>query len=140
MKKPGIIAAAFLFQLLLGNLCLITVAEAMMDTMDPEVVTHASERDLEPMSKREPSTCPWAVQDVSNDAPAQTPCDSGKCFAPPSPVTGSPDVALSEVLTSVIALPPSTESSPLPSTDTTIPRLTERPPPLIAVATVVLRQ
>lgn len=140
MKRVSFVATAFLLHLLLGNFCLINVASAMEEALQPEVLSHASEDDLTPMSRREPAKCPWAVQDVSNDAPAQTPCDSGRCFAPPAPVASSPDIAPGETVGSAIALPECDSDPVLPSTEISLPDLSERPPPLIAVETVVLRR
>lgn len=140
MRKTSFIASAFLFHLLVGNFCLINTAEAMMDALQPEVATHASYTDLLPMSKREPATCPWTLNDPVDDAEQRSPCDDGQCFVPPSPQPASPDLAPSEITAASIPMPPGDNDTLLASTDIRLPVLAERPPPLIAVKTIVLRQ
>lgn len=138
--KTSIIASAFLFHLFVGNFCLVNLASAMMTMMEPEVLSHASETDLLPMSKQEPATCPWTLSDPTDTTQRTSPCESGKCFVPPSPPASCPDLALGELPSVYLPVPVGEDDMVLPSIHLPLRPTADRPPPLIATAMVVLRQ
>lgn len=137
VTRKSVIGVAYVLQVLVGNVCLIDLAQAMAPGGVPEAAAPMSREDI-PQS-RETLTCPWiSAESQTADPAAPSPCDSGTCMTNPAPEVPC-------LLTAVHASEPQTlptymAQDPVPPVHPDSPRPAPKggPPPL-ALAGVVLR-
>jgi hypothetical protein len=134
MTRFRVVAIAYAFSAMCGQVCLVDLAMAMEQLMPPaqaEAMTPSGE----PMS-RDVVNCPWENTGASAGSNG---CQSGECVVPPAPDT--PCLTAAAYLAPPPILPPM--ESPLEHTEAifsiSYPASTDLPRPTL-LSTVVLRR
>lgn len=134
MKRTVFIATAFALHLLIGNLCLngMPFARAIGTSTDGPIFS----RDITQCPLINKSVAPIAEEPIEEER--ESPCATGNCFKPPhAPTVCTPYGTMDVVTTAIIDT--SSVLIEFPVIHSLVPHTHERPPPLIAVRTVVLR-
>ena len=130
MTWKNVVTAAYLCNLLLGNVCLLQVANAA--EQDGPVVR---------MSMNDPAKCPWIDANAGReDLPArESPCATGHCFSQPEPHDSNLTLALQEIPSQGIIPPSPVETVIINRTEAPPSARAHGPPLPVDIGTIVLR-
>lgn len=134
MKRISVIIAALIVHLILGNICLNSVVHAYSPLSDDDGVR---------MSVDAVSQCPFInmsrnVPQAQIEEEQESPCASGNCYKQPHTEASSTSVMMKEIVATVLPFP-TNDTAVYQSTIDLLPLITESPPPLFALHTIVLR-